>query len=149
MNSSALVGLALIACLACSCGKKPAVAPPPIVWHNLVSGEALARREHKPAVVYVTAEWSLADKMLDDQTFPDPEVRAAMRPFVAIRVDMTDDDNPEAIKACHRFKCLGVPTILAMRSFEAYPAGELFRSQEYMEPSKLAARLREAAAKAP
>ena len=89
LASSALRTIAFGA-LALACGKEPLAPPPPIVWHDLATGEALARKEHRPAVVFACADWSVADMMLKRDTFPHPDVRQAMKDFVAIEIDRND-----------------------------------------------------------
>lgn len=138
------------------CGKSPAHTPL-TVWHDLPSGEAIARREHRPALLFFMAEWSTADKMLEHDTFPDPDVRRAMEGLVAIRVDMSDDERKETQRATSRFEVNGVPTILLIDDFDAYPrtfpaqppwstdpGADLLRVNELVEAPKLARMIREA-----
>ena len=121
--------------------------PASVAWHDLTTGEAIAFVEHRRAVVFAHAEWSTADKELAVKTFPAPEVRRAMRGFVAIDVDATDDELPETMLATKRFRVVGVPTILVTDDLGAYPydeypsepnAAELLRIDEYTPPEELA-----------
>jgi hypothetical protein len=137
--------IVVIAALGLGCGKKPANdAAPPLVWHSLAEGEALSRRENRPAVVFFFAEWSKADKELDEVTFKDPDVRAALKDFVMIRVDCTDDEDRETELAKERFKVVGVPTVIARDTFR-YGGLEVFRFNEYVAPEKFAATVWEGA----
>ncbi len=138
-----------------ACGKT--ADPPPIVWHDLASGEALARREHRPVVVFVHATWSTADVMLEREVFPSPEVRRAMSGFVAIDVDASDDELPETRRAQNRFQVVGVPTIIVTDDLGAYPHGppyppeenpaELFRANELLTAPQLATAIHRARAR--
>ncbi|MBX3207670.1 MAG: thioredoxin family protein [Labilithrix sp.] len=146
------VGVLMLSIAGSSACGKSSVEPPPTVWHDLATGEAIARKEHKPAVVFFFAEWSVADKMLAEQTFPDPDVRAAMKDFVAIKVDVTNDEDRAVRRAQERFLVVGVPTIIVLASFDPPPDDasarlrndELFRAHEFMKPGPLAASLRSA-----
>jgi hypothetical protein len=123
--------------------------PPPIAWHDLEEGEALARKQHRLALVFVTAEWSTADKELDYRTFPDPEVREIASGFVPIRIDVSDDELENVQHVKDRFDVKGVPTILVV-DFEDYPLRyryppdryDLYRANEFVTPDKLAPQLR-------
>jgi len=135
------------------CGKTDA-RQPPLVWHDLEEGEAIARRECKPALVFVHAEWSVADKMLEHDTFPARDVGVAMRGFVAIHVDATDDEAPATRRAVNRFGVIGVPAIIAVDDFDSYPnanvgygnSNDLVRVNMYVDAKTLAASLRSAKA---
>ena len=143
MARLALIVVVVVAAL--GCGKKPANdAAPPLVWHSLEDGEAISRRENRPAIVFFFAVWSTADKELEAVTFKDPEVRAALKDFVMIHIDASDDELPETRRAQERFKVVGLPTVIAMDTFR-YGGIEVFRFNEYVEPKKFAATVWEAA----
>lgn len=148
-------GVIAIALLALACGKTDVA--PPVHWYDVHAGERKARRTGMPAVVFVHAEWSAADKQMEQRTFAAPEVRAAMKDFVAISVDVTDDESEETKRATERFGVLGVPTVIVIDDFDAYPpknAGlppytnpkDLVRWNEYVEPPRFAEGLRAAKA---
>ncbi|MBS2017717.1 MAG: thioredoxin family protein [Deltaproteobacteria bacterium] len=152
--------VALVSLGGSGCGKSRVHAPM-TVWHDLPSGEAIARREHRPALLFFMAEWSTADKMLEHETFPHPDVSRAMEGLVAIRVDMSDDERKETQLASARFEVKGVPTILVIDDFDAYPrtfpaqppwspepAADLLRVNEFVEAPKLARMIREAKGRA-
>ena len=142
-----LVALSL---LAVSCGKTDIA--PPIEWHDLATGERKARRTGKPAVVFFFATWSAADMELDRVTFPSPEVRTAMRDFIAIKIDASDDEKPETKSAIARFDVKGVPTIIMLDDFDRYPSAngsyprgnpyDLYRAYNALPPNQLAIYLR-------
>ncbi|HEY8075025.1 MAG TPA: thioredoxin family protein, partial [Labilithrix sp.] len=137
MRGSVLCLVALVAC-----GKMD--DPSPTVWHDLASGEAVARREHRPVVVFVHARWSTADVMLERESFPSPAVRRAMRGFVAIDVDASDDEDPKTRAATQRFCVRGVPTIVVLDAIDVSPCADredgdgaspdLYRASSYLEP---------------
>ncbi len=144
MRARLLAPTALIAALG-SCGKSPAGEPQPIVWHTMAEGEALAKNEHKLALIFFGAEWSTADKELEHQTFPDREVREELRDWVAIKVDVTDDEDPEVNKLKNRFRMVGDPlTIVGLDFNDPWnPDGsEAVRYNEFVKPSVMAAAIR-------
>lgn len=59
-----------------------------------------------------SADWCVPCHELELQTFPDPNVVAAARPFDAYKVDLTNDDSPETIAFRKRYAVRGVPTIV-------------------------------------
>ena len=137
---------AAFALIGAGCGKSSLV-PPTIPWNDLAHGEALAESMHKPAFIFFFAEWSTADKELDERVFTRPAVRAEMQSFIPIRVDVSDDDLPGVNEAKDRFRVLGVPTMLVVKSFDDYPnrhwpaeqsaTDELFRANEFMDAEHL------------
>lgn len=134
--------LAFVLALA-ACGKT-SNRPPPLVWHSLAEGEALARREHKLALVFFGADWSVADMRLERETFPSSEVRNELRDWVAIKVDMTDEEVPGRDEITNRFRMAGVPTVLA---YDFENDVELCRYSELVSPATMAAALREVKAR--
>jgi thiol:disulfide interchange protein len=127
-------------------GCKKTTLAPPTVWYDLQHGEEVARASRRPVVLFFHAEWSVADKMLEDDAFTAYAVRDAMRDAVAIQVDMTDDEAPEAMRASQRFGVQGVPTIIVLDGFTGGPHGrtgrELLRFSSFVEPAALAAAFR-------
>jgi thiol:disulfide interchange protein len=134
MGRSSLAALALL----CACGKTDVA--PSTVWYDLGAGESLMKKTHKPAVIFVHAEWSSADKELEHKTFPAPEVRAAMKDFIAISVDATDDEDPATQAALRRFDVKGVPTIIILDDTKR----EITRFNEFVTAPRLAASIRAA-----
>jgi thiol:disulfide interchange protein len=130
-----------------ACGKSRADPPPPLVFYSLEEGEAAARRRHELALVFFGAEWSSADKELEHSTFPDPEVREAMRDWIAIKVDMTDEDAPGLRAKLDRFKVLGDPSTILI-DFDDPEGRELLRFNELVQPITMASAIRAATARA-
>jgi thiol:disulfide interchange protein DsbD len=77
---------------------------------------ALARREHRPMIVDFTAAWCGACSQLDHTTYADAGVRAALKRFVRVKIDATNDEEPavEALKT--RYRVVGLPTIVLLDS---------------------------------
>lgn len=115
-----------------ACGKEQVA--PPIVWHTLEEGEALARKEHKLLVIHFGAAYELASKYYDVETWPDPEVRAAMRDYIAVKVDCEDDEEPRVEELLRRFRIRGLATVLVYDE----ERGELARAEEYTRPHPMA-----------
>lgn len=75
-----------------------------------------AVRENRPLVVDFTAAWCGACKELDKVTFAAPAVGAEMGRFLAVKVDATNDDDPQVEATLQRFKVVGLPTVLVFDS---------------------------------
>lgn len=138
---------ALFPALLGACNKSKEKAPPPLAVYALREGEAVARRDHKLALVFFGADWSTADKELEYTTFPDPQVREALRDWVVIKVDMTDEDTPGLNEAKERFKIIGDPTTILI-DLEDPQIGELNRFNEFVKPITMASAIYAAAARA-
>jgi len=125
------------ALLLAACGKTENVRP--IEWHEIDEGERLARSTGKPVVIYACAEWSVACKEMEKHTFADLDVRAAMRDFVGISIDATDDDDASTQRATERFGLRWLPTIIIRDD-----GHELFRITEVVPPKAMLGHLRQA-----
>jgi thiol:disulfide interchange protein DsbD len=69
-----------------------------------------ARTAGQPVMLDFTAEWCVSCKEMEEYTFPDPGVIGALKPFMLLRADVTDnDDDDQAL--LERFRSFGPPTI--------------------------------------
>lgn len=125
-----------------ACGKSYVAQT--LTWEtDDVAALARSAREDRLLFVYVGAEWDGAAKELEYVTFADARVREALRRFVNLHVDMTDDELPSTARAVSRFKVVGEPALLVLA-----PDGEteLVRIQQFVPPEKLLAVLHAALA---
>lgn len=61
--------------------------------------------------MFVKADWSTASVQMEKDVLLDPAVARAARPFVAIKIDATNDD-PATIQKLGTFDVDGVPAIV-------------------------------------
>ena len=101
-------------------------------WHT--GGVDAAREEAmksgRPLLVDFTAAWCGACKQLDRVTFSAPSVRPEMARFVAVKVDATNDDDPQVGATLSRFHVMGLPTVLVFDS----SGREALRYTDFVEP---------------
>ncbi len=108
------LGIALVA--AGSLGTINHVLTPKIElrWMNdEAAAVARARLDGKPLVVDFTADWCLPCKEMEVSVFSNPEVAAEMNDFVLVRVDVTREEESEAVPALKQR--YGVDTLPAVR----------------------------------
>lgn len=69
-----------------------------------------ARTANRPVMIDFTADWCVSCREMEEYTFPDQSVIAALEPFVLLRADVTanDDDDQELLRF---FNSFGPPTI--------------------------------------
>jgi thiol:disulfide interchange protein len=72
-----------------------------------------ARKQSLPLLVYVRADWAVACLEMERRTWLDPRVAAAARPFVALRLDVTEAEGNAELYA-QRYGVSGVPEILVV-----------------------------------
>jgi thiol:disulfide interchange protein DsbD len=69
-----------------------------------------ARTAGQPVMLDFTADWCISCKEMEEYTFPDPAVVGALKPFLLLRADVTDNnDDDQAL--LQRFRSFGPPTI--------------------------------------
>ncbi|MDA8390131.1 MAG: protein-disulfide reductase DsbD [Gammaproteobacteria bacterium] len=100
---------------------------------------AQARAQRKPALVDFTASWCVDCQQLKRNTFPDRRVQKAMKGFMLIEADVTDD-TPATRTLEHRYGIFGPPALLFFDR-----KGHLLNADNfygYMGPGRFAALLR-------
>jgi thiol:disulfide interchange protein DsbD len=87
-----------------------------LVWgHDEASGVAIAKRDHKPAILDFFADYCIPCKELDLKVFSDPAVAAEMERFQLVKVDNsknTDEDNDRM----NRYDAATLPTVVLIDS---------------------------------
>ncbi|WP_437587587.1 protein-disulfide reductase DsbD family protein [Sorangium sp. So ce1000] len=88
-------------------------APRQLTWlHEEPVAVSKAKAEGRPLLVDFTAEWCGACKQLSKETFSDPRVMAKAAHFVAVKVDATDDEDPQIDAVKGKYKVVGLPTVV-------------------------------------
>jgi thiol:disulfide interchange protein DsbD len=78
---------------------------------DLAAGREKARSENKPLLVDAWAEWCAACRELDEKTFSRPEVQAALRGYVLVKLDFTrKNEGNERLKK--ELGIIGMPTVI-------------------------------------
>jgi hypothetical protein len=98
---------------------EPGTVPPdddgsvaPIAWADDPEGaRERARLQGLPLLVFVKADWATASVEMERKVLVDPAVARAARPFIAIKIDATNDD-PATIHKLGTFGVDGVPAIV-------------------------------------
>ena len=97
-------------------GAVAATASPELEFREVATVAALdaalmeARTAGQPVMLDFTAEWCISCKEMEEYTFPDSDVVGALKSFMLLRADVTDNnDDDQAL--LQRFKSFGPPTI--------------------------------------
>jgi len=101
-----------------------------------------AKIDGRPVILDFTADWCIPCKELDRFTFSHREVIDATKPFVMVKVDVTEFQSPETERLRKQFNVSGVPTIifLAPQGHEVSAA----RVVGYLGPKEFLQRLQRA-----
>ena len=83
----------------------------PIEWLGYDEGMKLAAAEGRPVMIDLYADWCPPCKMLDEQTWPDPEVQKLAGEFVCIKVNV--DENGEVGA---KYEASSIPLIVFLKS---------------------------------
>jgi thioredoxin:protein disulfide reductase len=75
-----------------------------------------ALAESRPLIVDFTAAWCVACKEMEKHTFNDERVQREAGRFVAVRVDVTDDEDPRVKATTTEHAVRGLPTVILFRS---------------------------------
>ncbi len=97
-----------------------------------------ALTEKRPLLVDFTATWCGACKELDKHTFSEPDVAVEAGRFVAVKVDATDDEDPQVTATMSELKVRGLPTVLVYDSkgTEAVRCTDFVSPQPFLEAIK-------------
>jgi thiol:disulfide interchange protein DsbD len=88
----------------------------------------------------VWAAWDAAGVTMERKVWTDPRVEAAARPFVALRLDLTDAEG-DAERYAERYEVTGLPVTIL---FDAH-GRRTATLVGYQDPDRLASTLRTAA----
>jgi thiol:disulfide interchange protein DsbD len=82
--------------------------------HSEEHAAVVAQAEKRPMLIDFTATWCGACQELAKDTFADPRVqrRALEAKFVAVKVDATNDEDPQVDKIKDKYKVKGLPTVV-------------------------------------
>jgi thioredoxin:protein disulfide reductase len=130
--------------LAWTAWELPKEAPPAdpnalaLVWeHSEKDASARAKSEGRPLLVDFTADWCAACKEIAKETFSDPRVmeKAVAAKYVAVKVDATNDEDPQVDAVKGKYRVVGLPTVVIFDStgqerkrFNEFVGPELFLS---------------------
>lgn len=91
--------------------------PKPLSWeHSEELARAKAAQEKKPLLVDFTATWCGACQELSKETFADPRVQEKMSNYVVVKVDATNDEDPQIDRVKDKYKVVGLPTVVIFDS---------------------------------
>ncbi len=109
-------------------------------WKHLAlsQAQATARAESRPLLVDFTAAWCGACKELDKITFADPAVSREAGRFLAVKVDATDDEDPQVQQSMKQLKVRGLPTVVVFDS----EGREARRFTDFVGPQEFLSALR-------
>jgi thiol:disulfide interchange protein DsbD len=85
-------------------------------WHaSLLDGLEVARRENKPVFIDMWATWCKSCGVMDQTTFKDPAVKAALDRFVKVKFQAEDPEEEPARSVMWRFDAIGLPTYVILK----------------------------------
>lgn len=97
--------------LSAAASERPSATPPPLALLDYAVAAERARLEHRPLFVLVRASWSARAIELERSGVLDStEVRRALGPFVAARLDASSDES--AARQLERLGALTVPSLV-------------------------------------
>ncbi len=71
-----------------------------------------AVKEHKPVIIDFWAEWCPNCHDLDRAVFSRPDIKAKMTHVMALRMDVTNQDDPKVQQILEKYDIEGVPTVV-------------------------------------
>src|SRR5439155_11757953 len=72
------------------------------------------RAENRPLVIDFTADWCTAGKEMEKTSFVDPRFWKAAEPFVALRLDGSDPDDPIYDASYKTYGLVGLPSVVVL-----------------------------------
>lgn len=73
---------------------------------------AEAQKAGRPVLLDFYADWCIPCHELDNNTYTNPDVIAALQKFTRLKVNMTDADNDKSQATAEKFGIVGVPSVL-------------------------------------
>jgi thiol:disulfide interchange protein DsbD len=87
-------------------------APRAVLGWQAYSDAALVAAAGKPAIIDFTADWCIPCVELDQRTFSDSRVRAALSGHALFKADMTKGGDAQAVALTEKYGVRGVPTVI-------------------------------------
>jgi thioredoxin:protein disulfide reductase len=85
-------------------------------WHaSLAEGLEVAQREQKPVLIDLWATWCKNCLTMDQTTFKNAEVKAAIDGYVKIKYQAEQPDEEPAKSVMQRFDAVGLPTYVILK----------------------------------
>ena len=105
-----------------------------LVWEHVALRDARkqALGAQRPLIVDFGAAWCGACKELDKITFAREDVRREAGRFLAVKVDATNDEDPEVTATMSDYQVVGLPTVLVFDS----KGNEAIRYTDFVEPDQ-------------
>ena len=92
-----------------------------VVWKDdLEAALFVAEMDRKPVMIDFTADWCVACKELDHFTFSDRAVVEEFKKFILVRIDLTDEADPQNEEYRRRYSILTLPSVTFLT-----PAGDI------------------------
>jgi thiol:disulfide interchange protein DsbD len=139
-----LVGIACLVAATFAAGSYLTRAPG-IEWISQTDGIDLvlaqAREDGQPVIIDFSADWCAPCRELDETTFRHPQVRAAAKQIVMVKIDLTRGPDDAARALLEQYQVRGVPTIVFLDS-SGRERGDL-RLVDYRPPEEFLQRMKQ------
>jgi thiol:disulfide interchange protein DsbD len=109
-----------------------------LTWeHSEQEAASRAKTEGRPLLVDFTADWCAACKEIAKETFSDPRVqeKAVSAKYIAVKVDATNDEDPQVDAVKGKYRVVGLPTVVIFDS----NGQERKRFNEFVGPERFLA----------